>query len=667
VPNRGADYSLISVSEASITRGEVLSLARSSGTQAHQFLDYVKGSIDPTIADYRSLHAWSVREPAMFWNTVSRWFGVRWHQQPVATLEATPEIIGTRWWCGGTLNFAERVLQMATGHEHETVIVAYSDSRARVELSWGQLVALIAHYQSVLIDADVRTGDRVVAFLPNVPETIAIFLACAAHGATFSSCPPEFGEDAVISRFSQIEPKLLFFVDRYQYGGKSFDKADIVARICTALPTLTGTHRVEIGDDTDLLRNMSSSRHVDVTAVESDHPLYILYSSGTTGLPKPIIHGHAGILHEHIKIMALHHDLKHGDRFMWYSTTGWVMWNYLVSSLLVGTTIVLYDGDPAYPDLSVLWSVAEREKLTMIGLGANFINNCMKSGLEPGARFDLTALRIVGSTGSPLAADGYRWIHQQVSTEAVVHSICGGTDVGSAFLGMSPLLPVRAGEMSCALLGADVRALRPDGSQCHPGETGELVIATPMPSMPVGLWNDPDGTRLRSTYFDDFPGTWRHGDWITIFDDGMAVVSGRSDATLNRGGVRLGTAEFYGVVEALAFVADSLVVHFAMPGEDLGKLLLFVQVRDGELTAERRSEIVAELRARLSPRHIPDEIIAVGKIPRTLSGKKLEIPVKKILLGGAPHEVCSLDSLVDASALDVFVALRSKVASPDVR
>jgi acetoacetyl-CoA synthetase len=347
---------------------------------------------------------------------------------------------------------------------------------------------------------------------------------------------------------------------------------------------------------------------------------------------------------------------------MWYSTTGWVMWNYLISSLLVGTTIVVYDGDPAYPDISRLWSVAGDERLTMIGLGANFINNCLKSGLVPRDRFDLSSLRIVGSTGSPLAAEGYRWVMENVGHHVAVHSICGGTDVGSAFLGMSPLLPVRAGEMSCALLGADVRALRPDGTVCDPGETGELVISTPMPSMPVGLWNDSDGRRLRSTYFEDFPGKWRHGDWITFFDDGMAVVSGRSDATLNRGGVRIGTAEFYSVTESLPFVVDSLVIHLASPGEELGKLLLFVQSEGNELTAEQRRLIVTELRTRLSPRHVPDDIIVVPMIPRTLSGKKLEIPVKKILLGAKPGDVCSLDSLVNPAALDDFVKVRDSLS-----
>ena len=652
---------------AGVERGEVLWGPLDSPTQAGRFLDHVRSNIDSKVTDYASLHAWSVTEPARFWGLVSSWFDVTWHTKPREVMMATTEMIGTTWWPGGELNFAERVFEMAAGHEDEVAIIAYSDSRPSVELTWRRLLSLVSHYQDVLTGHGVRTGDRVVAFLPNIPETIAIFLACAATGVAFSSCPPEFGEDAVISRFSQIEPVLLFFVDRYRYGSRDFDKSEIVGRIAAALPKLRAVERIEMSSIDEMIEHSSSDQEPEVVAVPSEHPLYILYSSGTTGLPKPIIHGHAGIIHEHVKIMALHHDLARGDRFLWYTTTGWVMWNYLVSALLVGSTIVTYDGDPTYPDISRLWEVAADEQLTMLGLGANFINNCMKSGIEPGKNFDLARLRIVGSTGSPLAADGFRWVKSSVSERAIVHSICGGTDVGSAFLGMSPLTPVRAGEMSCPLLGADVRAFNEDGSRASPGVTGELVISTPMPSMPVGLWNDPDGSRLRATYFEDFPGNWRHGDWITFHPDGAAVVSGRSDATLNRGGVRLGTAEFYGVVEALSFVVDSLVVHLAAPGEEQGQLLLFVQTDGRALGEAERSEINSVLRARLSPRHVPDQTVVVRKIPRTLSGKKLEIPVKKILLGAEPSKVCSLDSLVDASALDDFVAMRDRGYPVDQR
>lgn len=641
-----------------MTRGEILHGPAENASAARDFLAHIQTFVTPMVVDYRSLHSWSIADPTSFWSQVSERFDVRWHKQPTSVMERHPDMLGTKWWSGGTLNFTEQVVRMARGHESELAIVGYSDSRERIELTWSELLNLISHYQSILEFEGLSVGDRVAAFLPNTPETVAIFLACAALGITFSSCPPEFGEDAVISRLSQIEPSLLFYVDRYHYGKSDHDKKEVIIRILKALPSVRQSRRVELLTVDELRQNMSKKGVVESIPVPSDHPLYVLYSSGTTGLPKPIILGHAGILHEHLKVMSLHHDLSHGDKFMWYSTTGWVMWNYLVSALLVGATIVCYDGDPAYPDLSRLWSVASSERLTMIGVGANFINNCLKRGLSPKQQFELSSLRIVGSTGSPLAADGFRWIKEHVGEDVAVHSICGGTDVGSAFLGMSPLLPIRAGEMSCALLGADVKALRGDGTECEPGETGELVIATPMPSMPVGFWNDSDNSRLRASYFTDFPGMWRHGDWITVFDDGMAVVSGRSDATLNRGGVRIGTAEFYSVIETLPFVLDSLVVHYAAPGEELGRLLLFVQLQGDRFGEAERNTLVELLRTRLSPRHVPDEVFSVPLIPRTLSGKKLEIPVKKILLGANPEEVCSLDSLLNADALDVFVHLR---------
>ncbi len=641
-----------------MNRGELLQNPGVGDSSMLQFFQHVQKIVGSSIVDYHSLHSWSVDESEAFWRLLSEWFKIQWHETPAVVVERNPQMLGTKWWRGGSLNFTEHVLRMGTRHESETAIIGYSDSRNRVELTWTELNNLTAHYQSVLKAAGIGCGDCVAAYLPNTPETVAIFLACAALGIAFSSCPPEFGKDAVTSRLSQIEPKFLFYADRYRFGSKSFDKSEVVERILSEMSTVQAVHRVDLLSDDELRRAKTTPGNVEITSVASDHPLYILYSSGTTGQPKAIIHGHAGIIHEHLKVMSLHHDLRQGDRFLWYTTTGWVMWNYLVSALLVGSTIVCYDGDPAFPDKLRLWSVASTEQLTMIGLGANFINNCMKDGISPRSQFDLSRLRIVGSTGSPLAADGFAWVKREVGDCVSVHSICGGTDVGTAFLGMSPLLPIRAGEMSCALLGVDVRALRENGAECVPGETGELVIATPMPTMPIGFWNDPDNVRLRATYFADFPGMWRHGDWVTLFDDGMAVVSGRSDATLNRGGVRIGTAEFYGVVESLPFVADSLVVHLTYPGEKVDNLLLFVQMKSGNLNEQQRDTIVRSLRERLSPRHIPDNITEVPMIPRTLSGKKLEIPVKKILLGSDPVDVCSLDSLQNRDALDVFVRLR---------
>ena len=392
-------------------------------------------------------------------------------------------------------------------------------------------------------------------------------------------------------------------------------------------------------------------------AVPFEHPLYILYSSGTTGLPKAIVHGHGGILLEHLKAVALHTDLGPWDRFFWFTTTGWMMWNYLLSGLAAGATIVLFDGDPAYPDLTTMWRMAAEIGVTYFGTSAPFLMACRKAGLEPGRQLDLSRLRGVGSTGAPLPADGFRWVAHAVSESVQLGSLSGGTDLCTGFLGPSPLVPVWAGEISCRMLGARVESFDSDGRPAV-GREGELVITAAMPSMPVALWNDPDGARYRAAYFEDFPGVWRHGDWLTITERGSCIISGRSDATLNRGGVRLGTAEFYAVVEGLPEIADSLVVHLEDDAGGPGELLLFVQLREGhDLDDDLRGRIGRALRRGLSPRHVPDEIVAVSAIPRTLSGKKLEVPVKRILRGARPEAAASRDSLADPTALDPFVGL----------
>ena len=648
------------IASGDIARGEILTPAVEGGTEAHRFLAHVASRV-AGVHDYATLHRWSIEHFDDFWGEVSTWFGVTWHARPRAVVEpVTTTMPGHVWWPGGTLNWAERIVEMARGHGDDVAVIAHSNTRARVELSWSQLLGLAARYRDEMVSHGVTAGDRVAVYLPNVPEAVALLVAASSLGAVFSSCPPEFGAAAVTSRFGQIRPKVLYYCDGYVYGTKRIDKSADARTIIDSLPDLSAAIRVDT-TRTDFAASAGAAELATVP-VAANHPLYVLYSSGTTGLPKAIVHGHGGILHEHLKMLSLHHDLGRGDRFMWFSTTGWMMWNYLVSGLCVGATIVLFDGDPGHPDLAALWSIAATERVKVFGVGATFIANCMKAGLRPGATFDLSALRVVGSTGSPLVADGFRWVTNEVGRDVAVHSISGGTDVCSAFLGMSPLLPVRAGEIACAALGGDVRAFRDDGTECAVGETGELVLTTPMPSMPVALWNDPDGSKLRAAYFSDYPGVWRHGDWITLFDDGSSIVSGRSDATLNRGGVRLGTSEFYGLVEGLDFVADSLVVHLTDRGGDEGRLVLFVRLVDGDLDDERRSIIRTALRMQLSPRHVPDDIFAVRAVPRTLSGKKLEIPAKKVLQGSAVDDVCSRSSLVDPTSLDDFVALRGAIA-----
>ncbi|HSI99355.1 MAG TPA: acetoacetate--CoA ligase, partial [Patescibacteria group bacterium] len=480
-------------------------------------------------------------------------------------------------------------------------------------------------------------------------------------GATWTSCAPEFGTRSVVDRLGQVRPKVLLAVDGYRYGERAVDRAEELADIRAALPSLAATVVLpylepdarRIPDVTTWAELRSEPAQLAFEPVPFDHPLFVLYSSGTTGLPKPIVHGHGGILLEHLKVLALHNDLGPADRFFWFSTTGWMMWNYQVSGLAVGATIVLFDGAPGHPDLGALWRLAADEGVTFFGTSAPFLMACRKEGLRPAELVDLSALRAIGSTGAPLPVEGFRYVGDAIGPAVHLQSLSGGTDVCTAFVGASPLVPVWEGEISCRQLGCAIEAFSPEGAPLI-GEQGELVITRPMPSMPVAFWDDPDGERYRAAYFDDFPGIWRHGDWITFTERGSCVISGRSDATLNRGGVRIGTAEFYAVVEAIPEVADSLVVH--LDRDD--RLLLFVAMRDGaELTDELRARIVRELRTTLSPRHAPDEITAVPAIPRTLSGKKLEVPVKRIL-GGTPADVAaSRGSLADPASLDPFEEL----------
>ena len=595
---------------------------------------------------YADLHGWSVDDLEGFWGAIAA--DVEWQTPPERVL-ADASMPGGRWCPGGELSYAQHALP----DERFTAVVAHSQTRAPIELTSDELREQVARCATGLRRLGVGRGDRVAAFLPNIPETLVAFLATASIGAVWSSCAPEFGTRAVVDRFSQIEPKVLLTVDGYRYGTRDIDKRAQVAEIVEGLPTVEHVVPVRYlgtGDDgwTDLLAQLGELRF---EPVPFDHPLYVLFSSGTTGLPKPIVHGHGGILLEHLKVLSLHQDVGPGDRFLWFTTTGWMMWNYLVSGLLHRATIVLFDGDPAYPDLGTLWRLADETETTIFGVSAPFLMACRKEGIVP----ERGALRWVGSTGAPLPAAGFRWVHDTI--DVPVSSISGGTDVCTAFVGSAPMVPVRAGEISARLLGCAVEAFTPDGTPCPPGVTGELVITRPMPSMPVGFWGDDDGSRFRAAYFEDFPGVWRHGDWITFTDDGACTITGRSDATLNRGGVRLGTSDFYAVVEALPEVADCVVVHREDDEGGAGELLLFVQLAPGaSLDDELVARIRGALRTELSPRHVPDVIEAVPVVPRTLSGKKLEVPVKRILDGVPPEVAASAGSLADPTALDWFAA-----------
>jgi acetoacetyl-CoA synthetase len=632
-------------------------------TEIGRFLGWLERERGLAFDGYDALHRWSVDDQEEFWSAVAEFFGVRFATPPERVL-GRREMPGAEWFPGATLNYAEHAVGLPEDADRVAVL-AYSQTRDRQELTWGQLREQVARARAGLRRLGVSRGDRVVAYLPNIPETLVAFLATASLGAVWASCAPEFGARSVVDRFGQIEPTVLLAVAGYGYGDKDVDRRDQVAEIRAGLPTVRHTVHVPYGGNAlpgalgwdDLV---AEPGELAFDQVPFAHPLCVLFSSGTTGKPKPIVHGHGGILLEHLKNHALSWDLRPGDRILWFSTTAWMMWNALVSALLVRASIVMVDGNPLHPDLRWQWQLAAETGATLMGASPGFLMACRKQGVRPAAEFDLSRVRQIGAAGSPLPTEGYRWVAEQFGPEVLLNVGSGGTDVCSGIVQGSPLQPVWVGEISGPCLGVDAQAFDEEGNPLV-GELGELVITRPMPSMPVALWGDPDGARYRDTYFDVYPGVWRHGDWVRFSPVGSAVIAGRSDATLNRGGVRLGTAEFYRVVEELPEVVDSLVVHLEDPAGGNGELLLYVQLRPGAaLDDALRRRIITALRTELSPRHTPDGIAELPVIPRNRTGKKLELPAKRILLGAALEDVASRDVLADPTALDPFVALASK-------
>jgi len=641
---------------------------------------------DTGAGGYRELHAWSVADPGAFWGSLWDYFDVLGERGdgPVLTGGPMPDV---SWFPGATLNYAQNALRVAATDPARIAVIARDEAGNQSALTYGELAAEVARVRAALRALGVTRGDRVAAYLPNIPAAIIGLLATASLGAIWSSCSPDFGPASVIDRFAQITPKVLLAVDRYRYGGRDFDRRQAVTDITAALPGLAavivvGGQGEDIGPAAQTLAahtsagRTSASRGVaahgapvkvfefeslpgagaaelEFEAVSFGDPLWVLYSSGTTGLPKAIVHSHGGIVLEHLKALCLHQDLGAGDVFFWYTTTGWMMWNFLAGGLLAGVTVVAYDGSATYPGTGALWQMAAETGVTYFGTGAPYLLACAKADLAPGREHDLSQVRGIGSTGSPLPPEGFRWVYRRVGSDLLLGSYSGGTDVCTGFVGPSPVLPVRAGLIAASCLGAGVEAFGPDGAPVI-GQVGELVLTAPMPSMPVGFWNDPGGKRYRASYFTPWPGVWRHGDWITMLPDGGCVIFGRSDATLNRGGVRMGTSEFYRVVEQLPEVADSLVVDTGQLGTD-GRLILYL-VLTGDLTLDHdlTGRIKAALRAALSPRHVPDEIHQVPGIPRTLSGKKLEVPVRKILLGTPVADAADPDALANPEVLAWF-------------
>ena len=619
------------------------------------------------VRDQEELWHWSVSHLEEFWASIWDFFSVK-ASRPYTSVLADRKMPGAQWFGGAELNYAEQVFRNASvGYP---ALLFQSERHPLRAVSWEELSRNVGSVANALRALGVKPGDRVVSYMANLPETVIAFLACASIGAVWSSCPPDFGTSSVIERFQQIEPKVLFAVDGYQYNGKEVDRRSVLSELQQALPTLHTTVLLPyLSKDTDTEGEtsmvlwhdfLSSDTTLTFEQVPFEHPLWVLYSSGTTGLPKAIVQGHGGIVLEHLKSVGLSLDLKPGDIFFWYTTTGWMMWNILVGGLLVGTTILLYDGSPAYPTLNMLWKLAQESGMTFFGTSAGYITSCMKAGLEPGTTYDLSKLRAIGSTGSPLPPEGFGWVYEHVKRDIWLASISGGTDVCSAFVGGSVLLPVYAGELQCRALGAKVEAFDEQG---HPviNEVGELVLTEPLPSMPLYFWNDPGNTRYQESYFDVYPGVWRHGDWIKITPRGSAIIYGRSDSTINRQGIRMGSSEIYRVVEALPEVLDSLIVGVELPG---GKyyLPLFVVLREGvELDDALKAKIKQQLRTNVSPHHAPDEIFAIEEVPRTRSGKKLEVPVKKLLMGMPVEKAISMDALSDPQAMEYFIEFAQKM------
>jgi acetoacetyl-CoA synthetase len=621
---------------------------------------------------YHDLWRWSVDDLEGFWSAIWDFFEVRADGGYDRVL-GSHRMPGADWFAGTELNYAEHVF--AGKDDAEAAILHASELRELDELSWGELRSRVAALAAALRELGVGRGDRVVAYLPNVPEAIVAFLAAASIGAVWSSCSPDFGAASVIDRFAQIEPKVLLAVDGYRYGGKDFDRRGVLAELQAAMPSLERTVVLPYLDPAPDLSALGDTSTWDellaagagaapaFERVPFDHPLWVLYSSGTTGLPKAIVQGQGGILLEHLKKLHLHLDAHPGDRLFWFTTTGWMMWNFLVSGLLTRAAIVLYDGNPGHPGMDVLWDLAARAGVTMFGTSASYIAACMKAGVEPGAGRDLGRLKAVGSTGSPLSPEGFDWVYEQLGADTWLFSTSGGTDLCTAFVGGTPLLPVYRGELQARALGAAVEAWDEEGNSVI-DEVGELVVTEPMPSMPVRFWGDEDGSRYREAYFERYPGVWRHGDWIEITSRGTAVIYGRSDSTINRSGIRMGTSEIYRAVLGLDQVLDALVVDVPRPGTD-GWMPLFVVLREGsELDDELRREIARRVRERCSPRHVPDQVFRIAEVPRTLSGKALEVPVKRILAGTPPERAASRDSLANPAALDYFVDLAQTLDPP---
>ncbi len=639
-----------------------------------RYMQWLRSDRNLDFRDYESLWRWSVDKIEDFWESIWDFCGVKAHQPYKQALEKRV-MPGANWFDGATLNYAEHALAFAERDDAQErpAIIFQSESQGRTETSWATLAEQVGALTATLGRLGIQPGDRVVSYMPNIPESIVALMAAASRGAVWSSCSPDMGPSSVLDRFRQIEPRVLFAVDGYRYGGKDFDRRQVVRELVAELPAIEAVIFIPYLNADAQIDFDESERKVTVlsmaealekavrpefTPVPFQHPLWIVYSSGTTGMPKPIVHGHGGTIIENLKGLTLHLDVDENDRFFWFSSTSWIMWNLLVSTLLRGCTVVQFDGNPGYPDVGTLWKFAERERITFFGTSPAFIGLCRKNNYDPQSRNDLSAIRTVGCTGSPLTEDAYQWVYEHVNPDILLASISGGTDPGTAFVGACPILPIYAGEMQCRGLGVATYAFNDNGKAVY-DEVGELVCALPIPSLPLYFWGDENGKRYSESYFETWPGVWRHGDWLKLIqreESVTGVIYGRSDSTINRHGIRMGTSEIYRVVETFPEVMDSLAIDLEYLGRD-SFMVLFVVLSDGqhELSVDLEKRICTEIRTQLSGRYVPDQIAVTPDVPRTISGKKMEVPIKKILLGQPPEKSVNRDSMANPGAIDWYV------------
>ena len=635
----------------------------------HHYLNWLSEQHGLDFDTYQKLWEWSIDKIEDFWESIWRYFDVISHN-PFTEVLSSHEMPGSKWFEGATLNYAEHLFRKAD--DEKPAIIFGNEAGDLIEMSWNELKAKVGALTNYLKSMGVKKGDRIVAFLPNVPEATISFLAVNSIGAIWSSTSPDFGTESVVDRFAQIEPKVFIAVDGYKYNGKAYNKIAVVNNIVNALPSLKKViilpylNKNALEDFPDHYINIehlfdSLDNELTFEAVEFNHPIWVLYSSGTTGLPKAIVHSHGGILLEHLKYMAFHNDVHAGELFFWYSTTGWMMWNFVQAAFLMGATIVLYDGSPTYPDFNALWRFSEKTGIHHFGTSAPYLVANMKKGVSPKSQFDLSAMRSLSSTGAPLPSEAFEYAYENIKSDLWLCSMAGGTDVCTAFVGGIPFYPVHAGEIQCRALGVSLFAYNDNGNPVE-DELGEMVIDKPMPSMPIYFWNDRDNKRYRESYFEHYPGKWRHGDFIKINSktNGL-IIYGRSDATLNRHGIRIGTSEIYRSVDKIKEIEDSLIINLELE-EGNHYMPLFVKMEEGiDLSEDIKKQINTKLRNEYSPRHVPDEIIAVADIPYTISGKKMEAPIKKILLGMPLNKSINFDSMRNPESVAFFIEFASKI------